>query len=258
MLMLPREHGAYSQMALPLVTSLVVAGITLPAALTGLAVVLGFLAHEPLLVRLGRRGARVRADLGRRATVALAACGAMLITVGVAAVWQTPPTVRWSFALPLVPAVVVAAGLFTRQEKSAPAEIAAALAFSLAAVPICLGGGTSVATALSIGIAFALVFVVGTLSVRVVILKVRGGGRPRAVRATRAILVAMAAAAAIVLAATASRGALSWTTLVAIGPGLIAAVSLAFRRQAPKLRTVGWTLMSASAAAALVLIAGVR
>ena len=92
--MLPREHGAYSQMALPLVTSFVVAGVTLPAALTGLAVVFGFLAHEPLLVRLGRRGVRARAESERRANVSLAVYGAATIAAGVAAVLLAPPAAR--------------------------------------------------------------------------------------------------------------------------------------------------------------------
>ena len=256
--MLPREHGAYSQMALPLVTSFVVAGVTLPAALTGLAVVFGFLAHEPLLVRLGRRGVRARAESERRANVSLAVYGAATIAAGVAAVLLAPPAARWSFALPLVPMAVIAAGLVNRQEKSAPAEVAVALAFSLAAIPICLCAGASVTDALSIGVVFALVFVAGTLSVRVVILKVRGGGRPRAVRITRAALIALAATAAVGLAVAAGRGTLPWAALLAIAPGLIAALSMALRRTAPKLRTVGWTLMSTSAAAALILMGGVR
>jgi hypothetical protein len=124
MVMLPREHGAYSQMALPLVTSFVIAGVTVPAALTGLAVVLGFLAHEPLIVLLGRRGPRVRAELEGRAKTTLAVGSAAMIAVGLAALVQAPAAVRWSFALPLVPAAVVAAGLFAKREKSAPAEIA--------------------------------------------------------------------------------------------------------------------------------------
>ena len=256
--MLPREHGAYSQMALPLVTAFVVAGITLASALAGLAVVLGFLAHEPLLVLLGRRGARVRAEGAPRAKTALAVSGTAMMAAGVAAVLAAPSAVRWSFALPLIPTAVIAAGLSRGQEKSAPAEIAVALAFSLTAVPICLGAGASIVTALSIGMAFALVFAAGTLSVRVVILKVRGGGRPRAVRTTRALLFALAGVAAGGLALAAGVGLMPWTTLLAIGPGLLAAVSMAMRGTAPKLRTVGWTLMSTSAAAAVILMIGAR
>ena len=256
MLMLPREHGAYSQMALPLVTSFVISGVTLAAALTGLAVLFGFLAHEPLLVLLGRRGVRVTAAAAPRAKAALALAGAAMIAVGMAGLLLAPPAARWSFGFPAVPAAVVAAGLFAKQEKSAPVELAVALAFSLSAVPICLAAGTSIATALAIGIVFTVVFVAGTLAVRVVILKVRAGGRPRAVRATRRMLVALALGASVTFALAAARGVLSWMPLLAVSPGLIAALSLAFQPKTPKLKTVGWTLMSTSTAAAVVLMAG--
>ena len=256
MLLLPREHGAYSQMALPLVTSFVVSGVTLAAALTALAVILGFLAHEPLMVLLGRRGARVRDHGARRARRTLTIIGAAMIAVGITAIALAPAPIRLWFALPLLPATVVAAGVMRKQEKSGPAEIAVALSFSLAAVPICLAAGASPATALSIGSAFAVNFVGGVLAVRVVILRVRAGGNPKAVRATRAALGALAAIAAAVFTLAAARGALSWMPLLAIAPGLAAALSLACQPKTPALKTVGWTLMSSSSAAALVLMAG--
>lgn len=255
MLMLPREHGAYSQMALPLLSSLVIAGVTLAAMLTALAVVLGFLAHEPLLVLLGRRGVRVRAEASPRAKRALAVSAAAIVVVGLGALLLAPPAVRWSFALPAIPAALVAGGLFTRQEKSAPAELAVALAFSLSAVPICLAAGTSVSTALSIGMTFAIVFVAGTLAVRTVILRVRAGGNPKAVRTTRTALTAIATGALVAFALGAARGLLPWVSLVAVSPGLISALWLAFHTRALRLKTVGWTLLSTSTAAAVILMA---
>jgi hypothetical protein len=256
MVMLPREHGAYSQMALPLVTSFVISGVTLAAVLTGLAVLFGFLAHEPLLVLFGRRGARITAEAAPRARKALALSSAAMIAAGVAALLLTPAIVRWWFLLPAIPAATVAASLFARHEKSAPAELAVALAFSLSAVPICLSAGTSIPIALSIGVAFTIVFVAGTLAVRVVILKVRAGGKPKAVRGTRAALAAIATGAVIAFALAAARGALPWAPLLAVSPGLISALLLAFQPKTPRLKTVGWTLMSTSTAAAVILMAG--
>jgi hypothetical protein len=101
-----------------------------------------------------------------------------------------------------------------------------------------------------------VIFVGGVLAARVVILKVRAGGKPKSVRATRAALAAMAAMAIVAFALAAARGALSWTPLIAIGPGLVAALSLAFQPKTPALKTVGWTLMSMSTTGALVLMAG--
>jgi YwiC-like protein len=256
MVMLPREHGAYSQMVLPLATSFLVCGVTLAAALTGVAVLLGFLAHEPLMVLLGRRGMRVRGEVARRARTTLTIIGAAMIAVGGAAILLAPVQARAWFALPLIPATIVAVGVMRKQEKSGPVEIAVALAFSLAAAPIALTAGAPVATAISIAVAFAVVFVAGVLAVRVAILKVRAGGNPRAVRQTRAALATLAAIALAGLGASVARAILPWAPLAAVVPGIVVAAMFAFRTTAPRLKTVGWTLMSASTAAALMLIAG--
>ena len=255
-MMLPREHGAYSQMVLPLVTTFFVCGATLPAALTGIAVVLGFLAHEPLMVLVGRRGPRVRTEAAGRARSTVMIIGLGMIAVGVAAVLLAAPRARPWFILPLVPATVVAGGVVRKQEKSGPAEIAVALAFSLAAAPIAVAAGAPIAVALSIAIAFAVIFVAGVLTVRVSILKVRAGGNPRAVRATRAALAALSALALAGLGTAAIRAVLPWTPLAAAIPGILVAVMFAFRTTSPRLKTVGWTLMSASTAAAVMLIVG--
>jgi len=103
MSLLPKEHGAYGQLALPLVTSFAVAGVSTPAVLLGLAVVSGFLAHEPVVVLLGRRGARAKREQGRIAAVWLGVTAATTIGAGAAAFWAVSPSIRWSFILPLGP-----------------------------------------------------------------------------------------------------------------------------------------------------------
>jgi hypothetical protein len=257
MSLLPREHGAYGQLVFPLVTSFAVAGVTTPALLLGLAAVAGFLAHEPLLVLLGRRGPRARHNEWLRAGVWLTICGATTVGAGGAALWSMPAGARWSLLLPLLPTAFLAVALSAQREKSPPGEVAVALALSLVAVPACLAAGASTRIALSVAVVFALVFVTGTLSVRVVVLKVRGGGNPFAVRATRLIVFILAAGAAVGLVAAGSRTLLPWTALIAATPGLLAAVALAARAPSPaRLRAVGWTLVSTTAAAALILIVG--
>lgn len=161
--LLPREHGAYGQLALPLVTSFAVAGITIPAALVGVAAVAAFLAHEPPLVLLGRRGVRARRNQSRSAGVWLAVTAASAAGAGLLAIWLVSSAVRWSLLLPLAPAVVLASAVGAKREKGVESEIPAALAFSLLAVPVCLAAGASAATALAISIPFASIFVTGTL-----------------------------------------------------------------------------------------------
>lgn len=256
MSLLPREHGAYGQLAFPLVTAWAVAGVSGASLSLGAAVVAGFLAHEPILVLLGRRGPRTRREGGRRAAVWLMAAGAVLLSSGLLGLWLAPPPARAALVLPLVPAAVLAAMLLAGREKSLAGETAAALAFSGAAVPIALAAGASAGTALAIALTFASIFVTGTLAVRVIILKVRAGGDPSATRATRILVLAVAAAAAGGLSAAGAQGALPWAALAGAAPGLVAAAVVALRTPAPaRLRRVGWTLVSASTAAAIILIA---
>ena len=251
---MPREHGAYSQMALPLVTALVIARAAPPAVLIALAVVCGFLTHEPLAVLLGGRGSRARRADGTRAAIWFAITATAMVAAGVAAVWLTPAGARWSFAVPLIPAVWVGASLLAKQEKRLSAEIAVALAFAFAAVPMCLAAGFSTVTAVSVGAVFASVYVTGVLCVRAIVLARRGGGRPRASRATRLLLVAVALCSMAGFVIAVSRATLPWTTLLAVAPGLGIALVLAMRRSPPPLKTVGWSLAATSVSAALTLI----
>jgi hypothetical protein len=254
--MLPREHGAYGQLAFPLATALVVAGVTPPGLLIALAAVAGFLAHEPLLITLGRRGPRARRDHAARAARWLVVTSTLAVAAGGIAVWLAPPATRWSFMVPLVPATVLAGAVVLDREKSGAGEIAAAMAFSGVAIPVCLVAGAAVSTALSVGIAFGSLFAGSTLGVRIVILKVRGGGDPQQVRAARRLLLILTGGVFVGVVTAATNAVLPWTTLLAIGPGLLVALALAFRPPDPtRLRTVGWTLVGTSTAAALILMA---
>ena len=51
--MLPREHGAYGQIAFPTLTAFLVSDVSVAGLLIAAAVVAGFLAHEPAAVLLG-------------------------------------------------------------------------------------------------------------------------------------------------------------------------------------------------------------
>ncbi|HEX2444862.1 MAG TPA: YwiC-like family protein [Vicinamibacterales bacterium] len=257
MLLVPKEHGAYGQLALPLLTSFAVAGVTTAAVLTAVAVVGGFLAHEPLLVMLGRRGGRVKRENGARAALWLAVTVTMTAVAGLAALSMMPQPVRRSLMLPLVPAVVLAATISGNREKTAAAEIAVALVFSFVAVPICLAAGGAVRIALGVATVFAVIFVAGTLAVRSLVLGARGGGNPQAARATRVAVVLLTTTAGASLTTAAANAVLPWTTVLAAAPGVVVASWLAvFPPTATRLRTVGWALVASASAAAVILIGG--
>jgi YwiC-like protein len=255
--LIPREHGAYGQLVFPLVTAIAVAGVSSSAVLIALSAVAGFLAHEPLLIVLGRRGVRAKRERGRAAVAVLIVTTTVAIAAGALALLLAPREIRWSFLVPLVPAAILIGSIGFGYEKRAFGEAAAALTFSLIAIPICLASGARIASALSVGIAFAATFVTATLAVRAVILRVRGGGQPRAERVTRLSVLVLCIAIGGALIVTPLRGDMPWTATSATAPGLIAAVWLALRPPSPaRLRTVGWTLVATTAATAAILIVG--
>jgi hypothetical protein len=254
--LLPQEHGAYGQITFPLVTAFAVAGLSAAGLLFAVAVIAGFLAHEPAAVLLGLRGARARRELHDPAVRWLVLCLAIAGAAGAAAVLTIEPAHRWSIAVPVAPALLLAVMTARGRDKSSYGEVIAALAFAGAAVPVCMAGGASATTAAAVAIPFALLFGASTLAVRVVVLKVRGGGDPRAVAATRGAAFSLAAGATVALAAAIAVDRLPASVLAAAGPGLLTAAAVAAHPPSPsRLRTLGWALIAVSVVTAAIVIA---
>ncbi len=254
---LPKEHGAYGQVTLPLVAAFAVAGATTAGVLTAVAVVSGFLAHEPLLVPLGQRGPRARREQGAPAMRWLVAGLVAGIAATLGALWTISPSLRWSFLIPALPLLALMVSIARGAEKSWWGETAAALAFTMAAFPIVLAGGLPLSVAVTVALPLTLLFVTTTLAVRVVILRVRGGGHPRAAANTRRALLFLAVASAAGVALLASEGLVSITTAAAALLGPVAAVLIASAPlPATRLRAIGWTLVALSLVTTALVIAG--
>ena len=257
-MLLPKEHGAYGQIAFPLVTVFAVAGLSPAGVLLSGAVIAGFLAHEPAAILLGLRGPRARREQSSAAGRWLIACLAAGCVAAVSGAIVIDPAVRWSLAVPVFPAVFLCGAMPAHREKSWYAETAAAFAFAGAAVPVALAAGATAGTALAVAIPFALLFTTTTLAVRVVILRVRGGGDPLATASTRRATFAVAAAASVLLGVLTTTGRLEPPVLAASIPGLVAAVLVAARPPAPaRLRTLGWILVAVSVFTAVIVVATV-
>jgi hypothetical protein len=252
--LLPHEHGAWFQLGLPLGTALAVTGASAPSLWLAAAALAGFLAHEPLLVVLGQRGARRVERDGARARgwgLLLALGGALCFCVGVASM---SPAARPYLALPLILGAEVLLLAWGRQERTACGEVLASLALGAWAVPAAVAGGLEAARALELWGTFGLTFALATLAVRLLIL----AHKPRADRALLrcaggggAALV-LASAVAWALAAEAS----PWSVAALLpGGGLVLAFCLALPSPR-KLHTVGWTLGVASLFSAVLLGVG--
>jgi len=253
--MFPKEHGAYGQLLFPLATSLLVTGVTGAALLTAVAACAAFLSHEPLLVLLGRRGPRAARETGRQAMVWWSISAATAVGAGCLALWLTPAGLRWAFAYPLVPVAIFGGALAIRREKTAIGELSAAAAFSSLAIPMCRVSGAPASTAFAVAVVFLGVFLASTLAVRVVILAVRGGGDAAAVSTTRRAFFVVVGSVLAGLVVAGARGELPWAPLLAVAPSWLVATTVAVKPPRPaRLKTIGWTLMSASLTAALILV----
>lgn len=253
--LLPREHGAWGQLALPVATGLALGRPGAAALLLATAVVLAFLAHEPLVVVLGQRGGRLASELGPRARRLLVLLAAGALAAGIAGTALAPPAT-------LIPALA-AAGLFAasaqlaflRLEKTTAGEIVVACALAACAAPIALAGGAPPVWAATAVVTWATAFVSATLPVRAILLRARTRGEsdPRPVAAAAVAVLAGAALYA------ASHAWLPWTAAAAPLPVVAVALGLTAVPVRPqRLTTVGWTLAAASVASGLVLVIGLR
>src|SRR5689334_17708106 len=100
--MIPREHGAYGQLLVPLITALAIGRPGVAAVALAVAIVAAFLAHEPLLVLLGQRGARVARDRRGPAMWWLAVFAGIAVLLGGTALMMVDRAVRTALAVPLV------------------------------------------------------------------------------------------------------------------------------------------------------------
>jgi YwiC-like protein len=258
MALLPKEHGAYGQMAFPLLTALLVGGANTSALAWTVGVVAAFVAHEPALILLGRRGPRARREHGRQAMVAALLVGALAVAGGLVAFFTAPADARWAFAVPAVPACLVGIVIARDREKSAVGELAVAATFSLAAVPPVMSAGAESVTAFTVALVFGVVFSTAVLAVRTVVARGRGRGTPAGIRATCAAIVGVSAAPMAGLWWISGPHLVPWIPL-AVVPAVFFALWVTISPPPPqRLRELGWSIVAVTTFATLMLVAGLR
>lgn len=243
--LLPKEHGAWPQLLLPLATAWI-ARPSLPGALLASSAIAVFLAHEPALVLRGTRGRGALYRDGRRARRWLVthACVAALVTVGAmvfagAHAWRSIVTAALLTATSAAALLVL---MLSGRERTDEGECVAATALSGAALPVCVAGGASLSAAVLQWIVWALGFIALTTAVRTAIAPSKGRDPRRSRR------LAVFAAAALGACAPIARGA----TL----PAMLAALWLLLAPPSVRhIRRTGWALAASSIATALWSIA---
>lgn len=251
---LPKEHGAWAQLVLA-TGAVALAAPVHPAGLWAWmgALGCGFLAHEPLLVLLGQRGAKARQGMGRRSRIwllLLLAGGAVLGALG----WRTAPAeARGSLLLPFLAAALLLPGILRRQEKSLAGEALAAFALAGAALPLALRAGLPRGKAAALTGGLMLAFVLGTLLVRRFLAEQRK--RPEPLSAIgAALLMGLGGAAGLALLLEGD---------IALGLACLPLPLLAFRLftgpwPPHRLKRLGWALAVGNLATALLLASGLR
>ncbi len=256
----PKEHGAYAEAAFPLVTGVIMARAHPAALLFAVATLAAFVAHEPLLVMLGHRGARARQDHGERARRRAAALGAVAAVAGLVAVGIAPQEASLWLVVPISLTLLLLPRVIGGSDKTLSGEIIVSLAFASMALPVGLAGGVTplpvVATA---AVVWAATFLEGTFAVRGVIhahrLRASDDAAPpsiaprslrgrleRNLERTLAVVVSGWVLVAVGLAVVLDFGS-PWAVLAAV-PGAAAGLALGVARVSTRrLRAVGWTLV---------------
>jgi len=152
----PREHGAYGQLAAPLLGALVVRTPTLEAGALALAAGLAFLANEPLLVLIGQRGERMRASHGAAAKRRLGLLLAGAAAFAFAALIASSRATLEIAALAAIPGAALVALAWSRRQHTLYGELLAAVAFTGASAPVMVASGVAVCSALAIWAAWAI------------------------------------------------------------------------------------------------------
>jgi hypothetical protein len=252
----PKEHGAYAQLGLPAAAALASGRPTLAAVLLTVASAGVFVAHEPLLVLMGRRGRRAAEDEGRRAGRRLIALVALSAVASIGAVLLGGPSVAAAGGIPLLLAPLVAVAIARGTEKTMLGEIFGAATLSSCSIPIAIASGVAPTVALGAWATWVVAFVSATLAVRGVIAhRKRTAGRFEGPIA-RIASVLMAPLFAVVVALLCGA---SYAIVVAAAPVVVASLVLASSPPHPRtLARVGWALVVASLATTALVVREAR
>jgi hypothetical protein len=219
------------------------------------AAALAFLAHEPVMVLLGQRGAKASRDERHRARWWLGAYLTGVALLGSVAVVAMPNEARIALVAPVSLGMLLAIVIGARREHTASGEVLSAIVMASLAWPAALAAGVSPIASRTCAAVFGGGFAAATLAVHAVIARTR---RPPG-RGARITAVLAALAIGGLVGAAAQMHVLDRAAGVAVAPMLCGAVVLAWAAPpARRLRTVGWTLIAVSTATAGMTIAILR
>lgn len=251
---LPKEHGAWAQLAIASGAVILVARAHPLGFWAWLAALwAAFIAHEPLLLLLGQRGAKAGKEQGLQARLWLLLLAGLALGLGWSGMRGAAPAARWALLVPLGSAGLLLPGILRGEEKSLAGEVLAALALGGAALPLSSRAGAGWTTAWQLAAGLMLAFVLATMLVRRFLAALRK--RPEPLSAVGAALLT-GLGAGLGLALAMEGGILE-------GLALLPLPLLGFRLLASpwpphRLKRLGWLLAFGNVATALMLVAALR
>ncbi len=219
------------------------------AILLGAAVVLGFVAHEPLLVLVGQRGVRAEKEDGPRARRLLAVLGSAALTTFFVGLWLSPSRARYAFLFPLALGAVLGVLVRRRLEKTLWGELLVASALCSAGAAVALAGGASPLAVQAALAAWLVAFTASTLAVHAVLARARAEGHGIRWRYGAGVVLLWALSTGLPFA-----GLSQALTFAAAPPLLVSLLACLLPVPARWLRPLGWTLAAASSATLFVLV----
>ena len=250
----PREHGAWGQLAMPLVTGLALGRPSAASWLFTAASALAFLVHEPVLVLLGSRGARARMEDGSLAWRQLWLLGGLGAAAGAGALCLAPAAARLSLAIPaaLIAATLALASRRLEMTSLGAAVIGAAMAAAL--LPVALSSGAAVPAAAAAFSAWTLSFSMAAVAVEAVLARGRPGARDLGRRSA-----GLALGLWVVGFLLSAIFGLSWSAPLSLTPTALLCASACLGGAGPgRLRELGWALVGSTSATLVVLIVALR
>jgi hypothetical protein len=163
----PREHGAYVQLAAPLLAAFAAFGATFASAMLAIAATSAFVANESLLVVLGHRGKRADKARARRWLAVLVPLAAI---AGVAGLVMAPAPIA---ALVAIPALALVGFAWKKREHTLAGDLVAVVALTGAAVPVAMAAGASFESALHLWTIWSVGFAATVFAVHRVIARRR-------------------------------------------------------------------------------------
>jgi hypothetical protein len=236
----------------PLVSGLVMGGPSWGGVAVAALSVVGFLAHESVLIVSGARGERIRSREAARARSTLVRLGVVAV-VAAGAFVATASAYAWRAALLSgALAVVVGALLVVGKTKSLAGELLVAVTFSSVHAALAAAAGSPATTTFLPVAVWALCFFLATLSVHAMKYRFKGRGPGRWTTVAAPVLAGVVTVVgALKLASPRPVDAVAVASL----PKAVAVLVLSVLPANPRhLKRVGWTFVLADALTLGILV----